>query len=254
MEQQAYQHAKFLIVDDELANIRLLEHLLDEWGCHNIESTTNPLQALPLFLGQQPDIVLLDLMMPALDGFGVMEQLQKVIPTHAYLPILVLTADVTPQAKRKALSLGAKDFVTKPFDAIELSLRIQNLLHSRFLHLQLQEQNHELEERVQERTQRLEVAELETIECLAIAAEYRDDDTGHHAQRVGVVAARLARHIGLEPEKAELIQRAAPLHDVGKIGISDSILLKPGKLTAEEFEVMKSHSLIGHQILSRHPS
>src|SRR6476469_11228090 len=137
METQIYQHAKFLIIDDEQANIRVLEHLLYEWGCHHIETTTDPNRALPLFLSQQPDIVLLDLMMPELDGFGVMGQLEKLISSQLYLPILVLTADVTPQAKRRALSLGAKDFVTKPFDTVELSLRIKNLLYSRFLHLQL---------------------------------------------------------------------------------------------------------------------
>ncbi len=252
MPRESYQTAKFMIVDDEIANIRVLEHLLDAWDCPNVQSTTDPTQALALYSQFQPDIVLLDLMMARLDGFGVMQQLQTVIPEHDYLPILVLTADVTPEIKHRALALGAKDFVTKPFDIAELSLRIQNLLETRFLHRQLQNQNAILEGRVEERTYQLKIAEIETIECLALAGEYRDDDTGQHAQRVGITAARLALHIGMSPPEAELIQRAAPLHDVGKIGIGDHILLKPARLTMEEFDAMKAHCAIGHQILSRH--
>ena len=252
MQKEDFRAAKFLLVDDEIANIRVLEHLLDAWDCENVHSTIDSTQALEMYLKFQPDIVLLDLMMVGLDGFGVMKQLQTVIDGGDYLPILVLTADVTPETKRKALAVGAKDFVTKPFDITELSLRIQNLLATRFLHRQLRNQNFVLEGRVQERTQQLKAAENETAECLAVAGEYRDDDTGQHAQRVGTTAARLAHYVGVDAWQVDLIRRAAPLHDVGKIGISDTILLKPGRLTPEEFELIKTHCVIGHQILMRH--
>jgi signal transduction histidine kinase len=147
--------AKILIVDDQEQNVRLLERLLQQAGYTTVESTTDPRRALPLFTEFQPDLILLDLAMPHLDGFGVMRELAGQIATDDYLPILILTADVTPEAKRRALSAGAKDFLTKPFDVVEVVLRIENLLHARFLHRELQIQNETLEEQIRERTQQL---------------------------------------------------------------------------------------------------
>lgn len=246
------QSARFLIVDDELANIRVLEKIFEKWGCFNVESTLNPRDTATLYASFQPDIILLDLMMPEMDGFAVMEQLKTLIPEGTYVPILVLTADVAALTKRKALATGAKDFLTKPFDAAELFLRVCNLLETRFLHLELHNQNRVLEDKVEERTRALEQAELVTLECLAAAAEYRDDDTGRHTQRVGHTAALIARQLGVGARRAGALQQAAPLHDVGKIGIADDILLKPGKLAPEEFAIMQRHTLIGAGILSRH--
>jgi putative two-component system response regulator len=207
---------------------------------------------VPLFQQTQPDIVLLDLMMPEMDGFEVMKQLRLLIPEDDYLPILVLTADSTVGTTRHALAAGARDFLTKPFDQAELSLRLWNMVEARYLHLQLHNQNHLLEQRVQERTHQLQEAEIKTLECLAAAAEYRDDDTGQHTQRVGHLSAQLASGLGLPETMVEAIRRAAPLHDVGKIGVSDLILLKPSKLTPEEFATMQQHTTIGASILSRH--
>jgi len=252
MSQANIKDAKFLIVDDELANVRILERMLQGWGCLHVRSTTNSREALPLFSEFQPDLVLLDLMMPEPDGFAVMQQLRPLIADGDYLPVLVLTADTTVPTKHKALSVGATDFLTKPFDMVELSLRISNLVEARFLHLQLQNQNRILDEKVRERTRELAQSEIETIECLALAAEFRDDDTGQHTQRVGHTTALLAARLGVPEARAELIRRAAPLHDVGKIGIADGILLKPGKLTPEEFATMKEHAVIGAHILARH--
>lgn len=235
--------ACILIVDDELLNVRLLEVTLEAAGYRNIQSTTDSRQALPLFISLQPDLLLLDLNMPYLDGFTVMQQLEARIPPETYFPILVLTANVDGDVKRRALGAGAKDFLTKPFDRTEVLLRIENLLQVRFL-------NTLLEHRVSERTQELELAQLETLQRLALAAEYRDDDTGLHTRRVGHCCARIAEELGLSSQEVDLLQRAAPLHDVGKIGVPDSILLKPGKLTAEEFEVIKQHTVIGAKILS----
>src|SRR5579862_9051022 len=127
--------AKILIVDDEPANVRLLERVLAMAGCHQVRSTMDPRQALPLFLEQGPDLVLLDLNMPYLNGFSVLEQLKAAIPLDDYLPILILTADITVETKRKALTSGAKDFLTKPLDHAEVILRIQNLIENRFLRL-----------------------------------------------------------------------------------------------------------------------
>lgn len=242
--------ATILIVDDQSYNILLLEELLGHASFKDIVATTDPTRALDLFLSSSPDIVLLDLHMPRLDGYAVLDQIVRRVPSGNYLPILVLTADITPQAKQRALSLGAKDFITKPFDPDEVMLRIRNLLETRRLHLELLQQNRILEERVMERTIDLERAHLQILERLALAAEYRDDDTGEHTQRVGRTSSLIAQELGLPDDEVELMRRAAPLHDVGKIGIPDQILLKPGKLTLAEYEIMKAHTRIGARILS----
>lgn len=244
------QQARILIVDDQEINVRLLERILRHVGYANLSSTTDSRQVLTLFTSSPPDIVLLDLTMPHVNGFEVMEQLRPLIPTEDYLPILVLTADVTSEVKLRALSAGAKDFLTKPFGTVEVLLRIENLLKTRLLHLQLREQNQILDEKVRERTLSLEEAQVEILERLAAAAEYRDDETGKHTQRVGQMSSMIADVLGLPDAEVGLIRRAAPLHDVGKIGIPDSILLKPGKLTDEEFEVMKRHTTIGARMLA----
>src|SRR3989304_5604399 len=242
--------ASILVVAGEGSNVLLLKRLLQQAGYTNVRSTTDPREAVPLYNAAPPDLILLDLHMPYIDGFAVMELLAPQIAAGTYLPILVLTADITPEAKRRALAIGAKDFLNKPFDHTEVLLRIRNLLETRHLHRQLQDQNRLLEEKVRERTLELEEARIEILERLAIAAEYRDDATGQHTRRVGQAAALLARAIGLPETQVELIRRAAPLHDIGKIGIPDGILLKPGPLTAEEFEILKAHTSTGARILS----
>ena len=250
MLDNALKQSRILIIDDQEANVRVLEGFLKRAGYVTVRGTTDSRRALPLFADFGPDLILLDLHMPHLDGFEVMDRLGPLISKGAYLPILVLTADITQEAKQKALGMGAKDFLTKPFDATEALLRIRNLLETRFLHLQLQDHNLLLEQKVRERTQELEEARIEILERLAHAAEFRDDTTGQHTQRVGLTAVRIAHVLNLPEDQVELIQRAAPLHDVGKIGIPDPILLKPSKLTNEEFEIMKTHTTIGAKILS----
>ena len=250
MQDTTLRAAQILLVDDHEANVRLLERILLQAGYTNLRRTTDPRQVLPLFAEAQPDLVVLDLHMPHLDGFAVLDQLRPLIPAGTYLPILVLSADITRDAKQRALQMGAKDFLTKPLDQVEVLLRIKNLLETRFLHRALRAQNQQLEQRVRERTRSLESAQLEILERLARAAEYRDDDTGEHTERVGRIAALLARALGLREAEVELVRRAAPLHDVGKIGIPDEILLKPGKLTDAEFAQMQTHTTIGVKILS----
>jgi putative two-component system response regulator len=161
--------ARILIVDDQESNVRLLERLLDRAGYDNVIGTTDARQAAPLFAEFAPDLVILDLMMPHMDGFEVMEALSTEVPDGAYLPILVLTADVSAESKRRALSMGARDFLTKPFDREETLLRIRNLLETRFLYLRLQAQNESLEEKVRERTSQLQ----ESLESAQNLAEHR---------------------------------------------------------------------------------
>jgi putative two-component system response regulator len=242
--------ARVLVVDDEYANVRLLEHLLQRWGFADVVTTTTSAEVPELYRTSRPDILLLDLQMPEPNGFRLMELLAEEIQGPTRLPVLVLTADITQEVKKRALASGARDFLTKPFDPTEVELRLRNLLETRRLQLELQSHNETLERRVQDRTRDLDMARLETLERLALAGEYRDDNTHEHAQRVGRSAARLAEALGRPAYEVELLRRAAPLHDIGKIGVPDAILLKPGKLDPQEFEVMRTHSRIGHQILS----
>jgi cyclic di-GMP phosphodiesterase len=251
MDEHALKDARILIVDDQEPNVTLLERLLEVSDFTKVSSTTDSSQAVSMCAELDPDLLLLDLQMPAPDGFEILGQLQPWIQSSARLPILVLTADTTSETKRRALSLGASDFLSKPLDMAEVTLRIKNLLMTRLLQVELRDQNKSLEQRVRERTRDLEEARAEALERLALTAEYRDDATGAHARRIGELSAFLARTLGLPDETVDLIHRAAPLHDVGKVGISDAILLKKGTFTPEEFEVMKLHVVIGAEILGR---
>ena len=249
MSRRVFTKARILVIDDESANVEVLRRLLERAGFTRIQTTTDPREATKLYVDFRPDLILLDLHMPHLDGLAVMDELNQ-IAEATYLPILILTGDLSPEARRDALSRGAKDFVHKPFSSDEVLLRIGTLLETRFLYLQIQSQNQMLEAKVRERTRELEGAQFEIIERLAKAAEFRDDNTGQHTERVGQMAALIARQMGLPDAQVTLIRRAAPLHDVGKIGIPDSILLKLGKLTDDEFIVVKTHTTIGARILS----
>jgi putative two-component system response regulator len=242
--------AKILVIDDQEQNIKLLTRILVKAGYEHIRWTTNAGEALSIYTEFNPDLVLLDVHMREKDGFQVLEE----IVSHngnAHVPVLMITADDSADAKRRALALGAKDFVGKPFDSGEVLLRIRNLLETQFLYQRLRDQNTQLERKVVERTRELEQSQLEVLERLAAAVEFRDDDTGNHTKRVAEVSAMLGQAINLETATIELIRRAAPLHDIGKVGIPDSILLKAGPLTGEEFELMKMHTVIGARMLSK---
>jgi cyclic di-GMP phosphodiesterase len=249
MTSRAFRNASILIVDDEDANIEILQRILTRAGFTRIETTNDSREVSALYVEHRPDLILLDLHMPHLDGLEVMDQLNE-IAEASYLPILILSGDLMPEARRDALSRGAKDFVNKPFQQDELLLRIKTLLETRFLYIQIQGQNQLLEAKVRERTRELVEAQIEIIERLAVAAEFRDDNTGQHTHRVGQMSALLAKQLGLADAQVSLIRRAAELHDVGKIGVPDTILMKMGKLTPEEFEIVKTHTVIGARILS----
>lgn len=241
---------RILLVDDQPANLVLLEAILREGGFNSTWSTKDPREVAALMSGFNPDLLLLDLHMPHIDGFGVLALISEMKPPDEFFPILVLTADITPEARNRALSGGASDFVRKPFDATEVLLRCRNLLETRRLHRELAEYNRTLEVRVRERTQELEASQLEILDRLALAGDFRDDITGNHARRVGVASAELAAMLGLPRADIEVLRLAAPLHDLGKIGIADAILHKPGKLTVEEFEEVKKHTDLGGRLLS----
>ena len=241
--------AKILVIDDEQANIALLEDILENEGYTHCKSTHDSRQALDMYREMRPDLVLLDLNMPYLDGFQVMEQLREV-EKGSYAPIVILTAQSDRNIRLSALAAGARDFIEKPFDITEVVHRISNMLETRLLHNQVRDQNQILEEKIQERTHELEETRQEAILRLGRAAEYRDNETGMHVIRMSRLSEKLAEEIGLSQKECQLILQASPMHDLGKIGVPDEILLKPGKLDETEWEIMKKHPEIGAEILS----
>lgn len=236
------QHACIVLVDDEPANIVILRRLLARAGVENVFSTTDPREAVALCVEHPPDMVLLDFNMPHLDGIELLAQLGSVVAADAHVPMIMLTGDMSVDTRQRALHAGAVDFLTKPFENMEVLLRIRNHLEVRSLYVHM-------EELVQARTQQLEQTYQEMLARLAQAAEFRDDETGQHTRRVGEFSARIAEEWGMSADQVELIRLAAPLHDVGKIAIPDAILLSAGRLSAEEMAVMRTHTTIGARLL-----
>lgn len=246
-------NARILIVDDQQTNVDLLEQILTEAGYTSVLGITNPLEVIDLYQAYSPELVLLDINMPEMDGFQVMEGLAK-IEQESYTPILVLTAMQDEETRLRSLQSGAQDFLTKPFNNLEVITRIKNMVKIRILHKKVANQNVELERTVGERTYELYETRLEIVHRLGQAAEYRDNETGDHILRMSNMCMRLGIHAGMSNEDAELLLHTSPMHDVGKIGVPDAILLKPGKLTSEEWEKMKSHTTIGGRLLTGHAS
>lgn len=247
--------SRILIVDDTPENVELLLMMLESCGYNRLKGVTDPREVLGLCRDEAYDLVLLDIRMPHLDGFQVMEQL-KGLHRNDFIPVLVLTAQNDRETRTRALEMGAKDFVTKPFDRSEVQLRIHNLLEVRQLYKEQQQQNMVLQSIVDERTRELQHKNDELqrsrhniIQSLGKAGEYRDNETGMHVFRMASYARLLADAVGKDPEFVSNIWSAATMHDIGKIGIPDHILLKPGKFEPEEWEVMKRHTTIGAEIL-----
>jgi len=202
---QTVRPARLLIIDDQEQNTRMLERILSKAGYQEVTSTTNSAEALALQTRIKPDLILLDLHMREKDGFQVLEEIVSHNGDAEHVPVIMITADDSADTKRRALALGAKDFVGKPFDSAEVLLRIRNHLETRFLYQKLREQNVELEAKVSERTKELEQSQLEVLERLAAAVEFRDDDTGNHTRRVAEVSATLAQGIGLALDSIDLL-------------------------------------------------
>jgi putative two-component system response regulator len=239
---------RLIIVDDEPANIKLLDKILRGTGYEDIVTVSDPREVLPLYRAKGADVILLDLNMPHLDGFAVLAQL-KALNDPLLPPVLVLTAQHGNDHRLRALEEGARDYVTKPFDRAELLARVRNLVEAHQMHRMINDKNEVLEARVRERTQELLDTRLQIVQRLGRAAEYRDNETGNHILRMSHVSVLIARHMGWDRDRCELLLNASPMHDIGKIGIPDHILLKPGKLTPEEWETMKKHAEIGAHIL-----
>jgi putative two-component system response regulator len=258
-----------LVVDDEESNCDLLEGLLEGLG-YQVESAKNGLDALTYLQSNNAhekfDLVLLDVMMPGMNGFEVARAIRQ-DPALNDLPIIMVTALTEKEDRLHAVEAGANDFVTKPIDKTELRVRITSLLKMKEAQDNVKQHRAQLEDLVKQRTRALErtmekliaareeadAAHLDTVYRLAAASEYKDKDTAMHIRRVSSYCDLLARHLGLPDEEREALSVASPMHDVGKLGIPDAILLKPGKLNDEEWEIMQEHTSIGARILSGSP-
>jgi putative two-component system response regulator len=248
----ALRSSKIMIVDDEPTNVKVARKYLAMEGYESFVVTTDAREALALVDRESPDILLLDIMMPHVSGLDILAAVRN--NEHSvHLPIVILTAANDQSIKRQAIELGASDFLSKPVDPSELIPRVRNVLIVKQHADHLEKYSQELEAEVLRRTAELARSRQEVIHCLARAAEFRDDDTGRHVLRVGRYARLIAEELGWRGEQLEMLEQATQLHDIGKIGIPDSILLKPGKLEPEEMEMMRKHSAFGKQITQSIP-
>jgi putative two-component system response regulator len=239
------QRETILVVDDAPMNISMLAEILN--AEYRVTFAPNGPDALVAARAQpQPNLILLDIMMPGMDGYEVCRRLKTDLRTES-IPVIFLTAQSEVSNEELGLKLGAVDYLHKPCHPAIVLQRVR-------IHLQLHNQKLALEDQVRERVQELEATRIEIVRRLGLAGEYRDNETGMHVIRMSQYCHRLALAVGIPPSHAEVLQLAAPMHDIGKIGIPDRILLKPGKLDAEEWAVMQTHAQIGADIIGKHDS
>jgi len=248
------EKAKILVVDDESGNLRLLEALLSRSGYEVILANDGE-EALAKVKETKPKVILLDTHLPKIDGFEVARRLKEDEATKT-IPVVMMTAQTEVEDRLKALEAGADDFLTKPVDEVELWARVNSLLKVKAYNEHMRNYQQELEAEVDKRTQglakaleKIKIASLDTVYRLSRAAEYKDEDTGAHVERMSHYSSAIARGMGLDDEFVEHILWAAPMHDIGKIGIPDRVLQKPGKLDPDEWVIMKQHTTIGAEIL-----
>lgn len=237
-----------LIIDDSDINLTLIKALVLKLGECTPILFDNPLKALDWCRDNVPDLVIVDYMMPDMDGLRFISAFRG-MHGRTEIPVLMVTANDQKDVRYDALLGGANDFLTKPIDRVEFSARARNMLALRVGQKFLADRAEHLAAMVDERTQEIRNREKELIFRMSRAAEFRDPETGAHIQRMAHYSQIIAQGLDLDPKVQKLILEAAPMHDVGKIGIPDHILLKPGKLTPEEFEIMKGHARLGYELL-----
>jgi putative two-component system response regulator len=239
--------SRLLVVDDDERNRKLLGAMLRAEGYVTLEAA-NGIEALEQARQEQPAVVLLDVMMPGMDGYEVAQRL-KTDPATSSMPIVMVTALDDRDSRLKGLEAGAEEFVTKPVDRLELRVRVRNLLRLKEFSDFLADHNRILDAQVQERTRQLQDSYREIIFTMTAAAEYKDEETGAHVRRISHYTSLLAQTMGLGAEFADLMFYSSPMHDVGKIAIPDRVLLKPDRLTPEEWVIMQSHAALGAKML-----
>jgi putative two-component system response regulator len=238
---------KVVVIDDAQINVTLLQHLVKKLPDCEPVSFTDPVAALAWCLENDPDLVVVDYMMPQMNGTELTKQFRT---RYTDTPVLMVTANHEVELRLDALQHGVTDFLTKPLDNAEFLARAKNMLTLRKSHKMLEDRAVLLEDEVRKATEKIVAQERETIFCLAKAAEYRDPETGAHIIRMAHYSKHIAHVLGLPIQQQELLLEAAPMHDIGKVGTPDLILLKPGRLTPDEFAIMKQHAVIGYEVLS----
>lgn len=241
---------RILLIDDTELNITLLQHLIKKIPEYQSVAFTNPVKALDWCRDNEPDLVVVDYMMPEMDGIQFTQQFRGFV-NHEDIPVLMVTANNETSVRHKALMSGVTDFLNKPLDNSEFVARARNMLALRQSQKKLMDRAAWLADEVRKATAKIREQEQETIICLAKAAEYRDPETGAHIQRMSHYSSHIAKVMGLSVQQQDFLLEAAPMHDIGKVGIADAILLKPGKLTPAEFELMKQHAVIGFELLNK---
>ena len=239
---------KILLVDDEEPNLKILINYLASEG-YDMDTACNGEEAVRKIKDYRPDLIVLDIMMPVMDGYEACS-LIKSDPETNNIPIIIATALNDRESKLRGLESGANDFLSKPIDKSELIIRVRNLLKIKAFEDFMLRHNQILEQEVRERTEDVRNMSNEMVWKLTTAAEFRDTDTGDHISRIGFYSNKIAEAMNLPSDFVETITFSSRLHDIGKIGIPDSILLKPGALTLDEFEIMKTHTTIGEKILA----
>lgn len=251
MADPATVKSKILIVDEKPEDASAVEEALRGIGYANIQKVDKAGMLPTLEKEYRPDIIIISPKVSDADVVEVVQQLKKNMPADSYLPVLtMLGPDIPEDTRERVLSQVAKDFLTQPVQRFEVATRVAAYLEARALYLKMHKKRQLLEEQLSSRNRELENAQFELLERLAMVVEHRDDDTGRHVQRVATISKLVAMDLGLPENEVMLVERAAPLHDVGKISIPDSILHKPGKMTPEEFEIMKTHTTMGAKLLS----
>jgi putative two-component system response regulator len=243
-----FKQSTIFVIDDEPVNLKLVERVLGNEGYQAVQSIQNPLEVCSRYQAQRPDLILLDINMPHMNGFQVLEKLKTEI-NNELPPIIFLTAELAADHRARAFEQGVLDFISKPFNRQELVARVRNLLALELAHQELTERKNNLEVMVDRRTEALRRSQLQVVQVLGKAAEFRDNETGGHILRMSHICALLARELGHPEDFVQHLLHASPMHDVGKIAIPDHILLKPGKFEPDEWEIMKTHTTIGREIL-----
>ena len=241
--------ANIALIDDNQVNLTLLRHLLARDGNSDTIAFLNPVEGLNHCLNNPVDLVLVDYMMPEMSGIEVIQRLRADDSTRE-VPILMITANDEREVRHAALEAGASDFLTKPIDNKELSSRVRNMLKLHAATKREAERANWLAEEVRKATASIAAREQELVYRISRAAEFRDPETGGHIQRMAHYSRLIARQLGLSTAEQDILFAAAPMHDVGKIATPDAILLKPGKLTDAEFEVMRDHARHGYELLA----
>jgi putative two-component system response regulator len=242
-----------VIVDDNPVNLTVMEHLVSRIDDARPHCFKHPREGLAWVRDHDPDLVIVDYQMPELDGVTFIREV-RAMPGRSELPLLMVTSNTDRELRRLALEGGATDFLHKPVDRAEFTARVRNMLRLRALNRRLTDRAIELEQAVAKATRAIVMTERDTLLCLARAAEFRDPETGAHVLRMAEFSQAIAAALGKDRDYQTLIRKAAPLHDVGKLGTPDHILLKPARLTPEEMAVMRQHTVIGWQILREHRS